>query len=564
MSELTAARLAAVTSGAAREAAEPALEKVGRGRSAEVYLGHDAGGRPIARKIFTGDLASTVVLYLLTGAPNPYTWCEPAIRSAWARRRILGHLVGYWFGDKVRLPRADSWCWNPEHRAYEIGAELIDGCHVPLRGPEEIHAAADPVRDLVDEVMKPLQRHLDESGFDGLVWQAGRGNPVASSNFMLEDPMMENSMLEDPMLEDGDSAAQNGQRRWVWIDLESGVPALFALNPLATAGFYLPKSLRHRGWLFDDVDVPKLRRYVDEHRADLESAIGASALAEISVETDDLERHQRQWKSIPRYRRSIGYELSQGRIDQAQAEHYRERPFAWYALTLPAGALRATRKLARKAWHGLAWLARFEVLPPVRAVWSFGTSQRYRARLARRLVAARIQAWADRRFLDRDMVERLHSQLRHDDVSSYVTDFGVHLAMKPFIKALQWFALPPMLALGWIDMAAVGFILIAGGLIGRVAYTAGRFAQAVVQRQRRPWMALGISCLPVVGNAAYPAELVYDSTGRSGEVARFILYDSMAQVGRSLPIWGGADSLTEHWFNRLGDVVVHLLAKPIR
>ena len=540
---------------------------MGRGRSAEVYLDHDSGGRPIARKIFTGDLASTVVLYLLTGAPNPYTWCEAAIRSAWSRRQILGHLVSYWFGGKVRLPRTDSWRWNDEHRAYEIAAELIDGRHAPLRGPEEVHAAGDPVRDLVDEVMKPLQRHLDASGFDGLVWQAGRGNPVAASNFMLEDPMLvrsrSGSESGDAIEEAGEAAAQNGYR-WVWIDLESGVPALFALNPLATVRFYLPRSLRHRGWLFDDVDVPKLRRYVEEHRDPIEAAVGASALTDVRLEIDDLERHQREWKSLPRYRRSIGYELSQGRIDEAQAEHYGTRPVAWYARMLPAAVRRAAGKLARKTWQALTWLGRFEVLPPLRAVWSFGTSQRYRARLARRLVAARLRAWEDRRFLDPGMVERLRTQLRHDDVSSYVTDFGVHLAMKPFIKALQWFALPPMLALGWIDVATAGFILIAGGLIGRVVYTTGRFAQAILQGLRRPWMALGISFLPVVGNAAYPAELVYDSTGRSGEVARFILYDAMAQVGRSLPIWGGADSLIEHWCNRLGDVAVHLLAKPIR
>ena len=43
------------------------------------------------------------------------------------------------------------------------------------------------------------------------------------------------------------------------------------------------------------------------------------------------------------------------------------------------------------------------------------------------------------------------------------------------------------------------------------------------------------------------------------QLARFILYDVLASIGRAVPIWGGADSLTEHWANRLGDVVVRLL-----
>ena len=541
-------RLPFVASKPSSETSNPTLQKVGRGRSAEVFLDHDSRGQPIARKIFTGEFASKVVLYLLTGSANPYTWCEAAIRSACSRRQILSHLVGYWFGDRLRLPRLDGWRFNDEYRAFEIAAELIDGHHVPLRGPEEVHAS-DAVRELVEEVMKPLQRHLAAAGFDGLVWQAGRGNPVASSNFILEVG--------------ADGSPDQKAPRWVWIDLESGVPAMFALNPLATLGFYLPKSIRHRGWLFDDVDVEQLRRYLEQHRSDLEQAIGLPALADVDLAVNDLERHQRAWKSLPRHRRSIAYELSQGRISDQQAEHYASRPFAWYAWMVPIGVFRGARTLARKAWQGLVWLRKVRYLKVVRALWSFGTSQRYRAHVARRLVMARIRAWSDRRFLDRSMARCLRTQLRHDDVSSYVTDFGVHLAMKPFIKALQWFSLPPMLALGWIDVATAGFVLVAGGLIGRVAYTAGRFAQATFLRQRKPWLALGVSCLPVVGNAAYPVELLYDSTGRSGEVARFILYDSLASIGRALPVWGGADSLTEHWFNRQGDVAVHWLGKPV-
>ncbi len=521
------------------------LEKLGQGRAAQVYLDRDAGGREIVRKIFTGELASKLVLYLLTGAPNPYKWCEAAIRSACARRRILAHLVVFWFGGKLRLPWTSGWRWNATHRAFEIASERIDGHHAPLRGPEE-ETGPDPVRDLVDEVMAPLQARLIEAGFDGLVWQAGRGNPVAASNFMLETARPNEDDLS-----------------WVWIDLESGVPALFAMNPLATLGYYLPRSRHHRGWLFDDVDVPKLESYVERHREDLEQALGGAAVEEIVAATAELACQQPAWKSISRHHRSIAHELSQGRISEEQAEHYLSRWLAWYTRFAATGVARMARRVPTALRRAASWLFGLGYRQAAVTTWHFCTSQRYRSRAARRLMLTRIRAWSDRGFLDAEMAHRLHAQLRHDDISAYVTDFGVHLAMKPGIKAVQWFSLPPMLALGMIDTPTAAFLLVAGGLIGRTLYTTGRLIQAFVLGQRRPWLAWGVSMLPVVGNVAYPAELVYCGTEDGGDAARFILYDSLATTGRALPIWGGQDSLVEHWFNRLGDRVMHWLAIPI-
>ncbi len=511
--------------------------RLGQGRAAEVFLAEDEQGRAVARKVFSGDLASKLVLYLLTGAGNAYAWCESAIRSAFARRRILAHLVRYWFGDKLRLPRTGSWRWNSEHLAYELECELIEGSHLPLRGPGDPQGQ-DPLRELVQDVMKPLQGHLEDAGFDGLVWQAGRGNPVAASNFMLERSPREGA--------DG--------RGWVWIDLESGVPALFALNPFATAKYYLPKSLRHRGWLFDDVDVAKLRRYLWQHRQGLESTLGAETLREIDRQVDNLECSQKHWKSMPRHRRSISQQLARGRITARQAEHYRTRPWRWQARLAVTGAARCAARLPGLLRRLLARLAGISFLRLARRTWRFSTSQRYRERLARAFVAARLRHWAERGFLDAREVARLRRQLRHDQASAYLTDFVVHLMIKAPIKAAQWLLIPSALALGWLDLTGAAFLIVTGGFIGRTLYTCARVAQAFARGQRRPWVALGFGLLPVVGNAAYPAQLLYGSTASSGDLPRFILYDTLAAAGRSVPIWGGADSLIEHHCNRLGDV----------
>jgi len=62
--------------------------------------------------------------------------------------------------------------------------------------------------------------------------------------------------------------------------------------------------------------------------------------------------------------------------------------------------------------------------------------------------------------------------------------------------------------------------------------------------------------VPVIGNAAFPLQLIYESTDRDNSLAKFILYDVFARVGEAMPIWGGEDTLIEHRLNHLGDFVV--------
>ena len=135
----------------------------------------------------------------------------------------------------------------------------------------------------------PLQSKLRDSGFDGLVWQAGKGNPVGTSNFM--------------MVNTGEDYA------WVWIDLESGVPALFALNPVTTFRYYIPKSIKHKNFLFDDVDIDKLSEYIDRHKDSLDN----DTYHELLHELNKLESSQTEWKNIPRLKRSLLYAWSQGK-----------------------------------------------------------------------------------------------------------------------------------------------------------------------------------------------------------------------------------------------------------
>jgi len=517
----------------------PRARVVGRGRSGVVYLERGQSSRDTLTvcKIFGGDTASRLVMYVLTGAPNPYIWCEAAVRTAESRRRVLSLLVQYWFNGRLRLPDTIGSVWSESHKAYGLRCGFVDGTHAPLRLANWRSSHEERIDDLVRNIMLPLQRQLMIAGFDGLIWQAGLGNPVAANNFMLE-------------------ATASGQSRWAWIDLESGVPALFPMNPLALVQHYLPLSRQYRGWLFDDVDVGKLRQYVLEHQEPLAANFSSDELADLHHRIGELERDQTHWKSLPRHHRSIGYAYCKGRITAEQTEWFKARRFRWYIDLLQHLLRQGISKICRKIVQAIDWLLGRSWLKLIGNTRRFITSQKSRTFFARRYVTKRIQSWHIRGFLKKDSVKDLRSELRVDVASDYLTDFGVHLAIKPPVKVVQWWIVPGLFTTGIIESGVVtAAILVAGGAIARTLYTMGRLVQSALSGQRRPWLALGVGVLPIVGNTAYPCQLIYHGSNRGDNIARFILCDTFARIGQYFPIWGGQDTLTEHWFSRLPNVL---------
>jgi hypothetical protein len=210
---------------------------LGVGRSGIVFRSTGSADQPVARKVFDSGWLTRLVQYLILGASNPYAWNRHAVRCAFLRRRILAPLVDTWSGGQLRVARALGLGWDDHYRAYELQTELSPGRPPALHHPLD-RSGRGEVRELLTEVLQPLQAHLAEAGFDGLLWQAGLGNPVALSNFLLEE-------------------RDDGTRRWTWIDLESGVPALFPLHLPTLWRVYLPLCWKHRRLLYDDVDCAR-------------------------------------------------------------------------------------------------------------------------------------------------------------------------------------------------------------------------------------------------------------------------------------------------------------------
>jgi hypothetical protein len=503
---------------------------LGRGRSGRVHAEQDPDGAPVACKVFVPDRLTDLVDTLLTGAVNPYRWDRNAVECAVLRRRVLERLVPWWFDGRVRLPRTHGARWNARERAFELRAERIVGRHAMLR-----HAGAGDAdgeeRELVRDVLEPLQAHLQEAGFDGLLWQAGRGNPVAAANFLRET---------------GPAAAA----RWVWVDAESAVPALFPLNPWHLFRTYFPLCDKHGRWIFDDVDARRLRAYVQRQDEALRAHLGDHAAAVLRRDVEALAASQKRWRALNRHGRSLTSHLVAGDITDEQARFYRTRPARWLGRLTVRACARGAVGSARAAGRGLRSLAPRRVLVGLGRWARFFSSASVRARWARLYARGRAADWCERGFLSRPAAQEVRRAVAICEDATYLSDFAVHLAIKPGIKLLVWGLVPLLGLFGVIgSWGLIAFLAVYGGAVGRTVYSLGRTVRALARGRRAPWLALGVGMLPMVGNAAYPLQLLAATKSRDGRVARFLVHDTLAGVGRRFPIWGGRDSLLEHRFN---------------
>jgi hypothetical protein len=511
-------------------------EKLGAGRSGQVFLVEEEQ-EEIARKVFTGDRLTNLIHYVLSGAPNAYIWNEDAIWCGYYRRKILKTLVPYWFGNRLLVSDALDVKWNEEMQGYQLDTEFVAGRPVALRQPFRRPAGEPEV--LVEEIMEPLQQRFREAGFDGLVWQAGQGNPVALNNFLLVE---------------NDAEA----RQFASIDLESGVPAIIAFNPVDLFAFYIPKGFKHGRPMFDDVDTKRVRQYLAEEQEGLLGLLGQRAYAGLCENVERLHYHQERWRGQSRLERSLEAQQKMGRISADEAAWYGQHPFRWYWRELDRGVrkmayflfVRLGRKVIsrlRAIDYGQAWQDTRE----------FVTSQEYRTEIGRNYVRRCAQHWQERGQLRDDEARQLLDEIDEDESSAYLSDFGAHIGLKLSLQLLEYTLFAVLYTLGIINAAILAAIVLADGMLYRSAYTLYRIAHATRHGEERPWIALGVGIFPLIGSLAFPVQMLYSGAAREDQkVASFIIYDTFSRIGARIPIAGGEDTRTEHFFNRLADRIV--------
>ena len=57
----------------------------------------------------------------------------------------------------------------------------------------------------------------------------------------------------------------------------------------------------------------------------------------------------------------------------------------------------------------------------------------------------------------------------------------------------------------------------------------------------------------MLGNAAFPIQILASGTERDGKLAQFIVYDTLSRIALIMPIWGGPDTRVEFFFNGFGN-----------
>jgi hypothetical protein len=332
---------------------------------------------------------------------------------------------------------------------------------------------------------------------------------------------------------------------------------------------FLKYSLAH--WfrlghpLFDDVDVSRLETYLQSNQDDLRLALGEDAYQTIESEAIQLGEHQLKWKSLGRLQSSIQYRLAQGDIDEQQAAYYSNHSLRWVF----GEARRGMRAFARGLRRGLSsiWrrLQRFGFLKIVRSGWRFLSSQKYREEFIHRFLDRSIGHWKERDQLSDEETQILRAQIGSPDSSVYITDFGIHVAIKPAVKIVQYWVLPTLFAFGLLSGQTLALLIITGGALGRSSFTLWRIIQSAKRGNERPWIALVIGILPLIGNLAFPIQMMYSAGSKDEKLARFMIDDGFTRIGRILPIWGGADTWTEHAFNRIpGNVTRYWVQKRQR
>jgi hypothetical protein len=520
----------------------PESKSLGAGRSGQVFL-IEVDDQPVARKIFSGDVLAAAVHLVLFGADNPYIWNEDVLQCAYHRRKILEPLVDYWFGKKLKIANAIAAKRDVELRQNHLDAAFIAGRSPALRQPLDVERSRE-VKELTETIMKPLQQRLVDAGLDGLVWQAGKGNPVALNNFLIVD-------------------GPTGDRTFVWIDMESGVPALFPLNVLTLFTFYLPKCVQYRTFLFDDVDIKTLSNYVHEHSVDLQPKLGEERYRELWKNIQALGYHQRRWRSLNRLKRGVFSQAQQGKISDQSADRYLKYPILWFLHLLKQLMVKGSQKLLVDLPRAiLEKILQIPYLRLIRNLFKLIFSKRYRTQVAQNYITDRIDAWSDRKQLTAAERDILMTRLDQESGTDYLSDFGVHLGMKVFVKIVEYGLLPLIYLAGYINELTLGIMILMGGALSRTIYTGFRIFQAIVEGKEIPWLAFFIGMVPLmIGNIAYPCQMLYSASGKRGKVASFIVYDIFTRIGGWIPIWGGEDTLTEHYFNHSASNLLRFLTR---
>ncbi|KAA5538770.1 hypothetical protein FYK55_26595 [Roseiconus nitratireducens] len=216
------------------------------------------------------------------------------------------------------------------------------------------------------------------------------------------------------------------------------------------------------------------------------------------------------------------------------------------------------------SWISPAALHRFVVDRDQRRrrIWQVSCligSRTYQDWVGRRLVGRWIDRWVSREWMTVNEATRLAEGFHEAEVGIYARGMAMHLAAKgisPFLAPLK---------IGGVTMAAtgswIGYALIPFAILPALRTLITLSSLWIHRRQRVPHgEALLVGLIPTLGSSAFAVQMWSSNRAASS----FLIRDMAARVGRHLPVYGGADSRTEHWMLRQADRFITLLAAARR
>jgi hypothetical protein len=212
--------------------------------------------RNLAHKVYHPKGYVRLLYWLAFQAPFPYVSNHAALDAARERRIIVDLLAKYWFG-------------------HDLVADVVEIDDVPEGGhdfvTELVRGEEPPHKKRVWRFLKQLDNRFIEAGLP--TWQVTPYNPHAITNFI---------------------ETKDGTYRI--IDLESSLVAF--LYPVTG----IPRLIRAGIFpSFDDIDVGRLRRYVQRNAREIEAKL-SDGYAELVAAIDRYEAAAEAWHAgEPRY-----------------------------------------------------------------------------------------------------------------------------------------------------------------------------------------------------------------------------------------------------------------------
>lgn len=267
-------------------------------------------------------------------------------------------------------------------------------------------------------------------------------------------------------------------------------------------------------------------------------------------------------------KRGIIYQLKKQKITQAQADWYSKHILLWYGkeflLLLKRALVKLFWKLPVKLFKLLISINYWQALKNFVRFTFIG---KYRKTIAENYLKQQVTNWEERQQLNKRQSDFLRDQIEHESTSPYLADFIILMGLKPLTNIIEWVVIPTLYATGVINEVALAAGVTMGGMVYRTLYTIGRMLYERIKFGREHvhprWVALFVGLIPTAGNAAYPIQIIYSASSKSREVAEFLTYSIGAGIGARIPIWGGKDTRTEHFFNHISDIIIRKRRKLV-